>query len=170
MRVCCANIQPASKLLVTMDSTSSVMIPSLTHSIINTSHPTCFSFTILSLCIVYDFSCKSWVFSLWESSIAISYVVNLFNQYCRVSFVFSHGLKPVGVFHELVCRVIIPLAVILSSLEFFLVMLNCFLRPISLAPHSCRSALPPRLNFLSCFPTATSLPLSFITISTYFCA
>jgi hypothetical protein len=45
-RVCCANIQPASKLLVTMDLSSSSMIPSLTHSIINTSHPVCFSFTI----------------------------------------------------------------------------------------------------------------------------
>jgi hypothetical protein len=45
-RVCCANLQPASKLLVTMDSTSSVMIPSLAHSIINSSHPACFSFTI----------------------------------------------------------------------------------------------------------------------------
>jgi hypothetical protein len=45
-RVCCANLQPASKLLVTMDSVSSVMIPSLTHSVINASHSACISFTI----------------------------------------------------------------------------------------------------------------------------
>jgi hypothetical protein len=45
-RVCCANIQPSSKLLITMDLVSSVMIPSLTHSDINSIHFACFSFTI----------------------------------------------------------------------------------------------------------------------------
>jgi len=45
-RVCCANLQPNSKHLITMDLASSAMIPSLTRSIINTNHPACFSFTI----------------------------------------------------------------------------------------------------------------------------
>jgi hypothetical protein len=51
-RVCCVNLQPAAKLLVTMDSVSSVMIPSLAHSVINSSHSACISFTIR----VYAFS------------------------------------------------------------------------------------------------------------------
>jgi hypothetical protein len=50
--VCCANTQLASKILVTMDLSSSSMVPSLTRSSINTSHPACFSFTI-RVCALY---------------------------------------------------------------------------------------------------------------------
>jgi hypothetical protein len=46
MQMCCINIWPSSKLLITMDSVSPVMIPSLTHPVINVSHSACISFTI----------------------------------------------------------------------------------------------------------------------------
>jgi hypothetical protein len=46
VRVCCKNLQPIAKILITMDLVSSVMIPSITRSIINASHSMCVSFTI----------------------------------------------------------------------------------------------------------------------------
>jgi hypothetical protein len=93
--VFCANIHPASKLLVTMDSTSSVIIPSLTHLTINTSHPLCFSFTIkvCVLSVIFPTSPRSFIVG---RSIAISYVVNLFSKDLCVSPIFSHGFNHVG--------------------------------------------------------------------------
>jgi hypothetical protein len=102
-------------------------------------------------------------------SISISYVVSLFSQDFRVSFIFNHGLNPVGVFPELVCRAIVPLAFILSSSESFPFMSNFFPHPNSLACHYYRSVLKPHHNFLSCFTIATNLIFSFITTLTSFC-
>jgi hypothetical protein len=47
--------------------------------------------------------------------------MNLVSQDCRIFSILNHGLEPVGVFHKLVCRATVPLMVILSSSEFFLV-------------------------------------------------
>jgi hypothetical protein len=68
-----------------------------------------------------------------------------------------------------VCRVIVLLAVNLSSSGLFPVAPNLFLRPNSLARYKYLNIFPPHHNFLSCFPIATSLPLFFITTLVSFC-
>jgi hypothetical protein len=74
-RVCCANLQPAFKLLVTMDLSSSSMISFLICSSINIGHPSCFSITfrICALSIVFS-----------ASSGALRYVKVVFHwSYCK---------------------------------------------------------------------------------------
>jgi hypothetical protein len=135
--VCCANLQPASKLLVTMDSVSSVMIPSLTHSIINSSHSACFSFTIrvYALSVIFPASPE---FSRCGKAD--------FHQLCR-----KPGQSRLSHFFHLKswfgsCRSF-PQASLSGdkSSHGHPFILRVFLS---------------RPNFLSCFPTATSLSLS----------
>jgi hypothetical protein len=101
-RVCCANIQPASKLLVTMDLSSSAMIPSLARSSINTGHPACFSFTFRICALSVVFSASPGSFRCGKVDFHRLYCESVHSS-CRVSFIFSHCLKPVGVRCELVC-------------------------------------------------------------------
>jgi hypothetical protein len=58
-QVCCANLQPAFKLLVAMDLSFSSIIPFLIRSSINTGHPACFSFTFRICVLSMIFSASS---------------------------------------------------------------------------------------------------------------
>jgi hypothetical protein len=115
-QIFCTN--PASKLLVTMDSVSPVMIPSLTHSVINASRSACILFTSRVYASSVTFSASP-EFLAAGKSISISYVTNRVSQDCRVWSILNHGLKPVESGHKLVCQTTSPLTVIPSSSEFF---------------------------------------------------
>jgi len=113
-RMCFANIQPASKLLITMDSMSSVMIPSLTRSVINASHSTCILFTnrVYASSIIFPATPE---FLSAGKLIAINYFTNRASQDCHVLSILNHGLDLVGVGHKLVCQVTSPLTIAPSS-------------------------------------------------------
>jgi hypothetical protein len=162
-RVFCTNLHPASKLLITIDLLSSSMIPSLAHSSINTSNPTCFSFTfrVCALSGILLASLESFCCGKVDCH---RLCCESFHSICRISFIFNHGFKLVGFQDELLHRTIILLAVKLPSSEFFPIMLNFFPHLNSLSRNKYLSALPPRQNFMSCFPTMMSLLLSFITM------
>jgi len=90
-QVCCANIKPTLKTLVTMDLSSSSMISFLIYSSINIGHPPCFSITF-RICVL------SIVFS--ASSRALFCVKIVFHwSYCKsVDFILLH---PLHHFHSL---------------------------------------------------------------------
>jgi hypothetical protein len=73
--MCCANIWPASKPLVTMDSMSLIMIPSITCPVINVSCFVCILFTsqVYALSIIIPTSPE---FLVVGKSISISCVTN----------------------------------------------------------------------------------------------
>jgi hypothetical protein len=76
-RMCCENIHPSSKLLITMDLVSLIMIPSLTCPVINASLSTCilFSSRVYASSVTFPASPK---FLVVENPIAISCVTNRF--------------------------------------------------------------------------------------------
>jgi hypothetical protein len=100
------------------------------------------------LCRVHDREFQEWRVQSECDEKMIKWYGSLLSQYCRVSFVFSHGLKPVGFCHKLVCQAIVPLAVSFSSSESFHVAPNYFLHLISLAHHQCCNAFPSHQKIL----------------------
>jgi hypothetical protein len=140
-QVCCANIQPASKLLIAMDLSSSSMIPFLTHSSINTGHPACLSFTFWICALSMVFSASSGALRCVKDDFHRSYCKSV-DSSCRISFiVFNHCLKSIGVRCKLACWTLFLLAVNLSSLEVPLVTLNFSLHLNSLSRDKSPSTL-----------------------------
>jgi hypothetical protein len=169
-QVLCTNIQPASKLLVTMDLSSSTMIPFLTHSSINTGHPACFSFTFHICALSVVFSASPIALHCGKVDCHHSYCESVHSS-CRVSFiVFSHCLNHVRVHCQLVCWAIFLLTVSLSSLEFLPVALSFFLHLNYLSQDKSPNTFLPRRIFPSRFPTMTRLSLLFSTTSISYCA
>jgi hypothetical protein len=107
-RVFYANLQPSSKLLVTMDLSSSTMIPFLTRSSINIGHPACLSFTFRICALSVVFSASPRALRCGKVDCHHSYCESIHSS-CWVSFIiFSHCLNLVGVHCKLACWTIFP--------------------------------------------------------------
>jgi hypothetical protein len=133
-RVCCTNIQPAFKLLVTMDLSSSSMIPFLIHSSINTGHPACLSFTFRICALSMVFSASSGALRCVKVDFHWSYCKSVDLICHRVSsIVFSHCLKSFGVR----CKLAFWMNYFFSQSAFFLwnFLLSC--QPSHCAEISC---------------------------------
>jgi hypothetical protein len=95
-RVCCANLQPAFKLLVAMDLSSSSMISFLICSSINTGHPACLSFTFRICASSIVFSASSGALRYVKVVCHWSYCKSIDSILLRLLHCFQSFLKVFG--------------------------------------------------------------------------